>query len=444
MANARRTAVEVLTRIHRDGGFSNIVLDTALREGALSAADKALLSKLVYGVTERRLTLDFVLGQFCTKKLEKMQPTVVEILRTGAYQLLFMDKIPTSAAVNEAVKLAKGMGQYKAAGMVNAVLRNVDRNRETLFDILPKGVQGDALRHSVPAELVAYWNNAYGKETTAGLLEAVNVPPPQYLRVNTLQISVDAFTKRLEEANVPFTVHPDLPAGIHIPTGIDWKGLAKIEENWYYYQDTASQYCCFALGAKPDEHIADVCAAPGGKSFTVAQYMQNTGRILAGDIYPQKCETIEKRAKSFGITCVETVVRDASKPVPTVLKGQFDRVICDAPCSGFGVIRRKPEIRYKALAEFKDLPQLQLEILSRASELVKSGGVLQYSTCTLRPEENEQVAALFLEKHPDFVPRILPLDACFEKLGVAPSHQITLFPHIHETDGFYIASFQKK
>ncbi|MBP3381054.1 MAG: 16S rRNA (cytosine(967)-C(5))-methyltransferase RsmB, partial [Clostridia bacterium] len=304
--------------------------------------------------------------------------------------------------------------------------------------------QGDAVRHSVPVELVRYWQCAYGKEVTDGLLAAVNLPPPQYLRVNTLKISVEDFTKRLADANVPFTVHPDLPAGIHIPAGIDWKGLAKTEENWYYYQDTASQYCCFALGAKADEQIADVCAAPGGKSFTVAQYMQNKGRILAGDIYPAKCDTIETRAEMFGITCIQTVVRDASKPVPAALKGQFDRVLCDAPCSGFGVIRRKPEIRYKSLADFKDLPKLQLEILSRAAEMVKSGGVLQYSTCTLRVEENEQVAAAFLETHPDFVPRVLPLDVCFEKAGLAPSHYITLFPHIHETDGFFIASFRKK
>ncbi len=444
MAGARSIAVDLLIRIHRDGGFSNIVLDTALRQNNLSSADKGLVSRLVYGVTERQLTIDYTLGQFCTMKLEKMHPAVLEILRTGVYQLLFMDKIPTSAAVNEAVNLAKAKGQYKAAGMVNAVLRNIDRKRDTLFANLPKGVQGDVVRYSVPSELVTYWYRAYGKETAKGLLEAVNVPPPQYLRVNTLKISVEDFTKHLDEAGVPYAVHPDLPQAVHIPAGIDWKGLAKWEEEWYYYQDTASQYCCFALGAKPKEYIADVCAAPGGKSFTVAQYMQNEGSILAGDIYPQKCETIEARAKAFGITCVETVVRDASKPVPAALKGAFDRVICDAPCSGLGVIRRKPEIRYKSLSDFDALPQLQLEILSRAAEMVKSGGILQYSTCTLRTEENEQVAAAFLEAHPDFAPQILPLKSCFDKLGLAPSHQITLFPHIHETDGFFIASFRKK
>lgn len=444
MAGARRIAVDVLVRIHRDGGFSNIVLDTALRENTLSAADKALVSRLVYGVTERRLTVDYVLGNFCTMKPTKMHPVVVEILRTGVYQLLYMDKIPASAAVNEAVKLTKAMGQYKASGMVNAVLRNVDRQRDTLFDRLPRGVQGDAVRYSVPADLVAYWRRTYGDEMTNGLLSEVNVPPPQYVRVNTLKISVEEFTGRLTDANVPFMVHPDLPAGIHIPAGIDWKGLAKIEENWYYYQDTASQYCCFALGAKPQERIADVCAAPGGKSFTVAQYMQNNGKILAGDMYPAKCETIETRAEQFGISCIQTVVRDASKPVPAALVGQFDRVLCDAPCSGFGVIRRKPEIRYKPLAEFADLPKLQLEILSRAAEMVKNGGVLQYSTCTLRVEENEQVTAAFLKTHPDFVPQILPLDSCFDKAGIEPTHQITLFPHIHQTDGFFIASFRKK
>lgn len=444
MAGARRVAVEVLTRIHRDGGFSNIVLDTALRDNGLSPADKALTSHLVYGVTERKLTVDFVLGKFCTMKLSKMHPTVLEILRTGVYQLLFMDRIPVSAAVNEAVKLAKSMGQYKAAGMVNAVLRNVDRGRETLFDTLPKGVEGDAIKYSVPAPLISYWRRAYGKETADGLLTAVNLPPPQYLRINTLKISEEAFLQHLNDAGVPYTVYPSLSACVHIPAGIDLKGIAKIEENWYYYQDMASQYCCRALEAQPNERIADVCAAPGGKSFTVAQYMQNQGSILAGDIYPAKCDVIEKRAETLGVTCIETVVRDASAPVPTFLKGQFDRVMCDAPCSGLGVIRRKPEIRYKSLGEFEELPALQLDILSRAAQLVKTGGVLQYSTCTLRVEENEQVVAAFLRKHPDFVPRNLPLESCFERSGKAVSHQLTLFPHVHETDGFFIASFQKK
>lgn len=439
MAGARRTAVETLIRIHRDGGYSNIVLDTALKEGEFSPQDKALLSRLVYGVVERRLTLDYVINTVSSMSLKKMHPTVREILRIGVYQLLYMDKIPASAAVNEAVKLAKSMGQGKAAGFINAVLRNVQRKREVLLENAPLEVL-----YSVPAEWIDYWKKSYGAETAKALLCSLDMVAPQSIRINTLQISVADFLKRLDEADVLYELQEDLPAALHIPAGFDWKRVAKIEENWYYYQDTASQYCCHALQAQKGERIADVCAAPGGKSFTVAQYMQNDGYLLSGDVYPQKCETIETRAEQYGITCLETVVRDASAPLPKALVGAFDRVLCDAPCSGLGVIRRKPEIRYKSLADTQALPALQAKILHQAAQLVKKGGVLVYSTCTLKPEENEQIVAAFLETHPDFAPRLLPLPSCFEKAGLSPSHQITLFPHIHNTDGFFIASFEKK
>lgn len=439
MAGARRAAVEALIRIHRDGGYSNIVLDTVLRSGEFSPQDKALLSRLVYGVVERRLTLDYVINAVSSMKLRKMHPTVRDILRVGVYQLLYMDKVPDSAAVNESVKLAKAMGQGKASGFINAVLRNTQRQRATLLD----GAPSDVL-YSVPAEWIGYWRRQYGREVADGMLAALCDPPPQSIRINTLQISADAFCQRLTAAGIPFDVQPDLPEGLHIPSGFDWKGLAKIEENWYYYQDTASQYCCRALEACPGERIADVCAAPGGKSFTVAQYMQNKGYLLSGDVYPQKCDTIARRAEQYGITCLETVVRDASTPVPPALVGAFDRVLCDAPCSGLGVIRRKPEIRYKSLAETESLPALQAEILDRAAEMVRPGGVLQYSTCTLKPEENEQMTAAFLERHAEFAPRLLSLPACFAAAGLPISHQITLFPHIHNTDGFFIASFEKK
>lgn len=439
MAGARRAAVEALIRIHRDGSYSNIVLDTVLREGEFSPQDKALLSRLVYGVIERRLTLDYVINAVSSMPLKKMHPTVRDILRSGVYQLLYMDKIPASAAVNEAVKLAKNMGQGKASGFVNAVLRNVQRKADVVLENASPDVW-----YSVPAEWISYWTKHYGEACTEGMLKALSSPPPQSIRINTLKISAAEFIARLKETGVPFEMQPGLPEGLHIPAGFDWKGVAKAEENWYYYQDTASQYCCRALDAQKGERIADVCAAPGGKSFTVAQYMQNEGFLLSGDIYPQKCEIIEKRAKQYGITCLQTVVRDASTPIPVGLVESFDRVLCDAPCSGLGVIRRKPEIRYKSLAETESLPALQLEILDVASHMVKTGGVLQYSTCTLRPDENEQVVAAFLQTHPNFVPRILPLPTCFSQAGIAPSHYITLFPHIHHTDGFFIASFEKK
>ena len=210
---------------------------------------------------------------------------------------------------------------------------------------------------------------------------------------------------------------------------------------FYYHQDLASQYCCMALGATAGEQIADVCAAPGGKTFTTAQYMQNCGKIVASDIYAAKCDEMARRAKMLGVSIVDTVCRDASQPTPSSMHGRFDRVICDAPCSGYGVIRRKPEIRYKDPATCENLPALQLQILGEAAKLVKDGGVLQYSTCTLNPSENGAVAAAFLEEHPEFTPRVLeglPASVLDE-----PAWCRTLFPACHGTDGFFIASFQK-
>ena len=211
-----------------------------------------------------------------------------------------------------------------------------------------------------------------------------------------------------------------------------------------FFQDLASQWACRALEAQPGERIADVCAAPGGKTMTVAQEMGDTGYLLAGDIHDHKCRGLRERVKRFGFTSIAVAQRDAAQAPAAELAGTFDRVICDAPCSGLGVVRRKPEIRYKQPEEFAELPQLQLRILTQAAALVRPGGVLQYSTCTLRPEENEQVAAAFLEQHPDFEPRLLPLSACFEQAGLPAAHTITVFPHIHGTDGFFIAGFRKK
>lgn len=437
--NARRGAVETLIRVHRDGSYSNVVSDTFLNSASLSREEKSLFTRLVYGVIERRLSIDYIIDTVSSMPLRRMHPTVRDILRVGVYQLMYMDKIPASAAVNEAVKLAKSMGQSKASGFINAVLRRVDREKMMLLQTALE----DEIRYSVPKELISYWCETYG-QVIDGMLDTLNDPPPQSIRVNTLKISTAEFCQRLKEAEIPFFVQPDLPDGIHIPAGFDWKGVAKIQENWYYYQDTASQYCCLSLGALPGERIADICAAPGGKSFTVAQYMENTGTLLSGDVYSKKCDTMSFRAQELGITCMQTVVRDGSRPVPESLKGTFDRVLCDVPCSGYGVIRRKPEIRYKSMSETQTLPELQLQILTHSAQLVRPGGVLQYSTCTLRKEENEQVAAAFLESHPEFVPRVLPLPWCFEALGQEPEYSITLFPHIHQTDGFFIASFERR
>ena len=277
-----------------------------------------------------------------------------------------------------------------------------------------------------------------------GVLNSINEAPPAYIRINTCATTFEDFCRCLDEADVAYTVVSGLPNALCVASGAALHNLPSDLTTHYYFQDLASQWCSMALAAQPGECVADVCAAPGGKTMTVAQYMNNDGYISAGDIHDHKCRALTDRIQRFGFTCISVCRQDASAEPNKALWGTFDRVLCDVPCSGMGVIRRKPEIRYKKPEEFQDLPALQLRILEQGAKLVRPGGVLQYSTCTLRPEENQEVTASFLEAHPEFSPRILPLDVCFEASALPLSHEITLFPHIHGSDGFYIAGFVKK
>lgn len=439
--DARRAAVTALMRIHEQGGYSNIVLDELLERQSLPSSERAMTSRLVYGVTERRLTIDYLLNKLSSTPVKQMSPAVREILRVGVYQLLFTDGVPAFAAINESVSLTRAFGCGRLSGFVNGVLRSVQREADRLLAELPETDKGLEIRYSCPRAHIRAWRQAYGEERMRGLLDAINDAPPAYIRVNTCRTTAEKLMAVLTEAGVTCSAVEGLPNALCLSSAQALHRLPDEIKTWFYFQDAASQWCCFALGAQPNERVADVCAAPGGKSLTVAQYMQNSGEVQAADLYEQKCAIINRRAAEYGLTCVRAVQRDATLPPSGDRTGQFDRVICDAPCSGLGVMRRKPEIRYKDPAEFADLPALQLLILSQAAKLVRVGGVLQYSTCTLRPEENEQIAEAFLAQNPAFSPRLLPLETCFEQAGVPASHQITLFPHIHGTDGFYIASF---
>ena len=441
---ARRAAVEALLQVDRDGGYSNIVLDRMLRTQALARGERTLASRIFYGVIERRLTLDYFLARCSSLPVKKMHPAVAEILRAGAYQLLFMDRVPPSAAVNESVNLARAMGQDRAAGFVNGVLRGLERRKADIWASIPAGEDGWPVRYSCPPALIRLWKRAYGAEKTATLLEHINDVPDIAVRVNTLKTTPEELAGELAAQGVHPENMPDLPACFRFSSADALKTLAKERENCYYHQDAASQYCCAAFDPQPGERIADVCAAPGGKSFTAALMMENRGRILSCDIYPAKCEEMERRAQALGIGIIDTAVRDAAAPCPEPLAGCFDRVLCDVPCSGLGAIRRKPEIRYKDPASYAELPALQYAIMEQAARMVRIGGVLQYATCTLNPAENEEVAGRFLAEHPEFAPRQLPLDALFAAQGIPPAASITLFPPEHRTDGFFIAGFTRR
>ena len=440
---ARSAVVKALLTIQEDGGYSNIVLDGLLESADLSASDRSLASRLLYGVTERRLTLDYLLNQTASTPVKKMQPAVREILRVGAYQLVFMDKMPAFAAINEAVEQTRQFGCGRLSGFVNGVLRQVQRGYGKLLADLPATDKGLEIRYSVPRQWIRAWRDAYGEAVLMGLLESLDGAPPAYIRVNTRATTAENLYKSLSELNINCTLFDNLPNAMQVsPASVLHTISPTLSEN-FYFQDIASQWCCLALDAQPGERIADLCAAPGGKTMTIAQYMNNVGSVVAGDIHDHKCRAMTQRVLRYGFDCISVRLSDASADPDSEELGTYDRVVCDVPCSGLGVIRRKPEIRYKKAEEFADLPTLQLRILQQGAKMVRPGGVLQYSTCTLRPEENQAVAQAFLDANPDFSPRILPIQPCFDAAGLSPSHEITLFPHIHGSDGFYIAGFTK-
>ncbi|MBQ9860237.1 MAG: 16S rRNA (cytosine(967)-C(5))-methyltransferase RsmB [Clostridia bacterium] len=443
VTDARRATVAALLRIQEQGGYSNLVLEELLTHNELAEADRALASRLLYGVTERRLTLDYLLNKTASTPVKQMDPAVREILRVGAYQLVYMDKTPAFAAIHEAVEQTRHFGCARLSGFVNGVLRQVQRQSMTLLSQLPETDKGLELRHSVPRAWIRIWRRAYGEENLQGLLTAFGQPAPAYIRVNTRKIAVADLQQRLEQAGIICSAVAGLPQALRVYPISTLRRLPEELQTYFYIQDIASQWCCAALEAKAGERVADVCAAPGGKTMTVAQYMEDRGSIMAGDIHDHKCRALTERVKRYGFTSISIEQHDASQPHNQALCGTFDRVLCDVPCSGMGVIRRKPEIRYRQPEEYEELPALQLQILNQAATLVRPGGVLQYSTCTLRPEENEAVVAAFLGQNPQFSPRRLPLTTCFEAAGLPPSHQITLFPHLHGSDGFFIAGFYR-
>lgn len=437
MKNARQTAFEILTKIRRDSSYSNLTVDSVLSDSSLNDADSSFVSALVYGVLERSHTLDYQLMLNLKQPLKKLKPQVYTALQLGAYQLLFMDKVPASAAVNESVKLVKSNGCSFAGGLVNAVLRNISKNGLCLPDKSDKFLYY-SVAYSFPIELVKFWIKSYGEENAEGIMSCCAGRPPLTVRVNTLKTDSSKLIDELRFAGID--VEPGVAEdSLNLGKCGSVEKLSSFADGKFHVQDAASQFCVAALAPQPDETVIDLCAAPGGKSFTIAQYMKNTGKIIACDIHNHRLDLIRDAAMRLGISNITCICNDATQYFAEIPVA--DRVLCDVPCSGLGIIRRKPEIRNKPLDDLKSLPPVQLKILENASRYVKSGGRLVYSTCALNPKENENVCKKFLESHPEFsviMPEFLPQDT-FIRDGL-----VTLMPHINNTDGFFIAVFEKE
>lgn len=442
--NARTAALQALLHVDENEGYSNIVIDKTLRRFSLDSRDAALATALFYGVLERRITLDYIIAHFCRNPEQILSPVVREILRLGVYQILYMEKIPTSAAVNEAVKAAKENKAVKAAGFINGLLRSVLRSEHPLVlpDAAKNPVKALSVRYSCPEWLIRLWSRSYGEKICLSLLESLAEKAPIYARVNTVKNTLPQLREALEREGVksiPVTLVPDA-LELHGTGSV--AQLESFEQGLFHIQDLSSQLCCALVDPQPGERVLDVCAAPGGKSFTMAQRMENKGELLAFDQYRGKVGLIRQGAERLGLSVIQTEMRDAAEPKTPLAPAA--RVLCDAPCSGLGIIRRKPEIRYKPKDSLDSLPDLQYLILCRSCALVEPNGLLFYSTCTLNPAENDAVAARFLKEHPDFVPEPLCLPDAFRRALPEPEHQVTLLPPVHGTDGFFIAAFRRR
>lgn len=421
MANARKIAVKALIEIEKSEGYSNIVLKNIFSNNDMSPKDKSLASAIIYGTLDRRLTIDFVLKKFIKKPLSKIDPVTYEALSIAVFQIMYMDKIPESAAVNESVNIVKSSKERYNSSFVNAVLRSFLRERVEL----PQGDDAASIsvRYSCPQWIVDSFLKDYGIENTISILEESLKKPPVTLRVNTTKISAEQLKETLIAENIETEIISD--TSLKVISSIDVQNSKAYSSGYFHVQDLASQYSIEKLALKPYERVLDLCSAPGGKSFTMAEIMGNKGEILAFDLYPQRAELISKGANRLGIVIIKADAHDAT--VFDENLGKFDAVLCDVPCSGFGVIRRKPEIKYKKQCDFSELNEIQLMILENAARYTTEKGRILYSTCTLRKAENEAVTKAFLDKHTDYELK----------------YQHTYMPHIDGTDGFYCALLVK-
>ena len=432
--SARTTALSALIATRRQGAWSDGILKEYVQRDRLERRDAALASQLAYGVMQNRLLLDFYLEQVITGGLSRLQPAMLDILRLGAYQILLLDKIPDSAAVNEAVEQTKRYVNQKAAGMTNGALRALSRKKESLE--APKDL---ATKYSHPQALVELLLQSVGENQIEPFLRADNAPAPTCLQVNTLLSNPSEVERELTEQEISFRKHPWLP-GCYLVKGTG--NLAKLDlfsSGRVYVQDPSAKLAAMAAGVKPGMRVLDTCAAPGGKSFALAMEMKNEGSVTSCDIHAHKISLIEKGAERLGISIITAREADASK-FQEAFKDGFDVVVADVPCSGLGVIRKKPDIRYKDLAPTERLPQVQAAILENVSRYVKPGGALLYSTCTILRRENEDVANAFLKNHPEFRLEAFPVP---DGLGGQNGGMLTLYPHVHEADGFFICKLRK-
>ncbi len=434
----RKAAVLSLNSCIKNGRFTNLELDSMIKKYKFEGLDKSFFTALLYGTTERLLTLDFVISKFSSMELSKIDPVVLCILRTALYQIIFMDKIPDSAACNEAVTICKSTYHSEGVcGFVNGLLRSVCRKKGDIASLIEKegGIRSISVAASIPEWILRSISEDYGERCAEEFaLYISNISQSITLRTNTTKITREKLLAHLGDAAKPT---PYSPFGIKLSGSFPAKELYGFEEGLFFVQDEASQLCATLIkDVRENTVIVDTCACPGGKSFSAAIELSGKGKVYSFDLHKNRIKLIEDTASRLGLSNISAEARDA-RGGDVRLFGTADYVICDVPCSGLGVIAKKPDIRYKDMADILKLPQVQYDILCESSKYLKHGGILIYSTCTLRRDENENIVEKFLAENPGFHTESTDV------LRKSDNGYVTLFPQIHRTDGFFICKIVK-
>lgn len=425
---ARELALNLLLKAEKSKQYSNIALDNALKNSELSNADKGLVSAIFYGVIERRITLDYQIKALSSRNITDIDSKTLNAIRIGLYQLIYLNRIPHHAAINESVDLCT----RKSAGFANAILRSFLRKGGLSLPDSNNTLEYLSVAYSIDIPLLSRLLSILGRDGTEKFLLAINEPSSTTLRVNTLLTDRNALLKEIPSS----TATENAPNGVHVQGSI--RDIYGFDDGLFFVQDEASQICVEALDAKCGELIMDICACPGSKSFGAAINMENKGEIFSFDLHENKLSLITSGADRLKINIIKASACDG-RAFLSKFEQKADRIICDVPCSGFGVLAKKPELRYKNPDESSSLPKIQRDILENACRYLKSGGTLIYSTCTVIPEENERNIEDFLSTHPEFYLEEWRVGNIFAKNGM-----ITLLPHIHKTDGFFIAKLKRK
>ncbi len=443
----RETALKILYNVEKNKAYVNLELKKQLQNNDYKTVDKGLITELVYGITKNKIKIDYVIKKFSSIRIKKISTWVLSILRMGIYQILYLDKIPDSAACNESVKLAKRYGHHASVKFVNGLLRNVTRNKENIKfpEKKQNPVEYISVTYSHPQWMVEEWKKEFGIDFTEDLCKANNEVPELIVRTNTLKITRDELVDILKEEGIHVKEGKYNEDALILPGVGNIETLSAFCKGLFQVQDESSMLVAKVLNPKPNELVIDACCAPGGKTTHIAQLMQNSGQIIGWDIHPHKIKLVESTATRLGIKNITAKEKDATILSENLI-GKADRVLVDAPCSGLGIIRRKPDIKWKKTnTHLEDIVSLQQKILNESSKYVKPGGVLVYSTCTVEERENMGVVEAFLDSHKEFqLDPLKPyLNEQIKKDSILKGY-VQLFPNIDQTDGFFICRMKRQ